>query len=297
MTDNLIDPKPLTKRSITVEGKTMAFHESGEGPTILFLHGNPTSSYLWRNIIPHLQHMGRCIAPDLIGTGDFEPFQESDRDDYRFVGHRRHLDALLEHLNIGDDVTLVLHDWGSALGFDWANRHRDRVKQIVYMEAIVAPISLATLDQGIRRVFEGFRSPVGETLIIEKNIFIERMLRGAVKRGLSETEMAEYRKPYLEPERRHPMLIWPRELPVDGSPQDVAAIIESYGAWLNGSPVPKLFINAEPGSMLVGPQREFCRSWANQEEVSVSGLHFLQEDSPHEIGTAISAWMSRSGLD
>jgi len=291
MTQRPIATEALTKRSATVHGKTMSYHDSGEGEAILFLHGNPTSSYLWRNVIPHLQAHGRCIAPDLIGMGESEKLDMSEADAYRFISHRRYLDGLLDQLDLGDKVTLVLHDWGSALGFDWANRHRERVSAIAYMEAIVAPITSESLDPNIARAFQGFRSPAGESMILEKNFFIERMLPSAVARGLSEDEMAVYRKPFLTPDSRQPTLVWPRELPLDGAPQDVCAIVQSYGEWLSQSQIPKLFINAEPGSMLVGAHRAFCRSWPAQEEVSVKGVHFIQEDSPHEIGEAIASWL------
>ena len=274
--------EPLSKSYKTVLGKQMAYHEIGEGDPIVFLHGNPTSSYLWRNIIPHLSDKGRCIAPDLIGQGDSDKLDDVSPGTYRFVDHREYLDGLLDELDLGDHVTLVIHDWGSALGFDWANRHRDRVAGIAYMEAVVADLLWENFDEGGRGVFQGFRSPAGEEMIIEKNIFVDRVLPSAVLRGLTEEEMTEYRRPFLDPQHRRPTLTWPREIPIEGEPTDVVAIVEDYGQW---------FINADPGSILTGPQREFVRTWPNQTEVTVSGSHFIQEDSPNEIGQAIADWL------
>ena len=275
-----------------VLGSKMAYVETGEGEPIVFLHGNPTSSYLWRGVIPHLASLGRCIAPDLIGMGDSDKLEGSGAGSYRFIEHRRYLDALLEALGVDEGVTLVTHDWGSALGFDWANRHRDAVKGLAYMEAIVQPLTWAQWPEASRRVFQGFRSESGESMILEKNVFVERVLPGSIRRELSEEEMAEYRRPFLEPgEGRRPTLTWPREIPIEGEPADVTGIVGSYADWLSESPVPKLFVNAEPGAILVGEQREFCRTWPNQTEVTVPGIHFIQEDSPDEIGRAISEWL------
>ena len=275
-----------------VLGSKMAYVETGEGEPIVFLHGNPTSSYLWRGVIPYLASLGRCIAPDLIGMGDSDKLEGSGPGSYRFIEHRRYLDALLEALGVDEGVTLVTHDWGSALGFDWANRHRDAVKGLAYMEAIVQPLTWAQWPEASRRVFQGFRSESGESMILEKNVFVERVLPGSIRRELSEEEMAEYRRPFLEPgEGRRPTLTWPREIPIEGEPADVTGIVGSYADWLSESPVPKLFVNAEPGAILVGEQREFCRTWPNQIEVTVPGIHFIQEDSPDEIGRAISEWL------
>lgn len=282
----------LPKQFATVLGKRMAYYEAGTGDPILFLHGNPTSSYLWRNIIPHVADLGRVIAPDLIGMGDSEKLEEAGPDGYRFVEHRRYLDALLEQLDVRRNVTLVIHDWGSALGFDWANRHRTAVKGICYMEAIVRPVSWEEWPDAARPVFQGFRSENGEAMALDKNVFVERVLPGSIIRPLSEAEMAVYRKPFAEPgEGRRPTLTWPRQIPIEGEPADVVAIAQSYAGWLAQSPVPKLFVNAEPGAILTGPQRDFCRTWPNQTEVTVKGSHFIQEDSPHEIGAALRSWL------
>ncbi len=287
---------PYAKRRVQVLGHTMAYVDVGEGDPIVLLHGNPTSSYLWRNIIPHLEGLGRCIAPDLIGMGDSDKLEPSGPTRYRFVEHRAYLNALLDILEVQDSVTFVVHDWGSALGFDWGNHHRDAVKGFVYMEAIVQPLTWAAWPEAARRVFQGFRSPAGEAMVLEQNLFVERVLPGSILRQLTAEEMAEYRRPYLEPgEGRRPTLTWPREIPIDGEPADVTAIVEDYGRWLAASPVPKLFINADPGAILTGAQREFCRTWPNQTEVTVRGIHFIQEDSPHEIGTAIAEWLQQLG--
>lgn len=281
----------MEKQFASVLGKKMAYVEVGSGDPIVFLHGNPTSSYLWRTIIPHLADVGRCIAPDLIGMGDSEPLDDSGPDSYRFVEHRRYLDALLDQLDLGNRITFVIHDWGSSLGFDWANRHRDRVKGIAYMEAIVQPVTWDAWPEAARSIFEAMRSPAGEAIVIEKNVFVERILPSSILRDLTDEEMTVYQAPYVDGgERRRPTLTWPRQIPIEGEPADVCEIVTDYGKWLQSAPVPKLFINAEPGSILTGPQREYCRTWANQSEVTVAGLHFIQEDSPNEIGQAIREW-------
>jgi haloalkane dehalogenase len=283
------------KRRVEVEGLRMAVVEEGEGDPIVLLHGNPSSSYLWRNVLPHLRPLGRCILPDLVGMGDSDPLPDSGPGRYRFVEHRRYLDGLLDALGVRDRVTFVLHDWGSALGFDWANRHRARVLGVAYLEAIVRPMSWGDWPAQATGIFRGLRSPAGESMVLERNVFIETILPASVLRPLTDEELAEYRRPYLEPgERRRPMLTWPREIPLDGEPDDVDAIVRSYSAWLSGSPVPKLFVNVEPGAILTGGLREHCRRWPNQAEVTVRGSHFAQEDSPDEIGQAVAIW--RAGL-
>ena len=279
------------KQTVRVHGRSMSYVEVGSGDPIVFLHGNPTSSYLWRNVIPHLEERGRCIAPDLIGMGDSDKLEESGADRYRFVEHRHYLDGLLDALGVRQSVTFVIHDWGSALGFDWANRHRDAVAGIAYMEAIVRPLTWAEWPEAATAVFRGLRSQAGEAMVLENNVFVERVLPGSVLRGLGETEMDVYRRPYSEPgESRRPTLTWPREIPLDGEPADVVEIAQAYADWLAASPVPKLFVNAEPGAILIGAQREFCRGWPNQTEVTVSGSHFIQEDSPEQIGEALAKW-------
>jgi haloalkane dehalogenase len=283
-----------TKKRATIHGRTMCYVDEGAGDPIVLLHGNPTSSYLWRNIIPHLTDLGRCIAPDLIGMGDSDKLEQSGPDSYRFVEHRRYLDVLFEHLGLTSNIVFVVHDWGSALGFDWANRHREAVQGLAYMESLVRPVTWDEWPEAAAKVFQGFRSPAGEGMVIEKNVFVERVLPGSVLREMTDAEMTVYRRPYLEPgESRRPTLTWPREIPINGEPADVVAIVDAYSQWLASSDVPKLFINADPGAILTGPQREFCRSWPHQEEVTVAGSHFIQEDSPDEIGGAIARFVTR----
>lgn len=287
----MISAAEPTKQMISVKGKSMAYVEMGEGDPIIFQHGNPTSSYLWRNVMPHLADQGRCIAIDLIGMGDSDKLDCAGADSYTFMQHREYLDGALQALGVKQNVTWVIHDWGSALGFDWANRHRDVVKGIAYMEGIVRPVSWAEWPEAARGVFQGFRSEAGEEMVLEKNTFIERVLPGSIMRELSAEEMEVYRRPFQNKgEDRRPTLSWPRQIPIDGEPADVVDIVQDYADWLSAAQLPKLFINAEPGAILTGPQREFCRSWPNQTEVTVSGSHFIQEDSPHEIGKAIAHW-------
>lgn len=280
------------KKHVTVNGLRMAYVETGAGAPILFLHGNPTSSYLWRNIMPHVADRGRCIAPDLIGMGDSDKLPDAGPGRYRFAEHRDYLDGFIDQVVPDAGVVLVVHDWGSALGFDWACRNRERVLGICYMEALVKPLAWHKFIEDARPVFEGFRSPAGEAMILDKNLFVERVLPGSIIRTLNDAEMAEYRRPFADPgEGRRPTLTWPRELPLGGEPGDVVEIVEAYGAWMAGNDIPKLFVNADPGAILIGPQREFCRAWPNQTEVTVKGIHFIQEDSAEEIGAALARWL------
>jgi len=277
------------KKFIDVMGRRMAYIDEGEGDPIVFQHGNPTSSYLWRNVMARCRGLGRLVACDLIGMGDSQKLEPSGPHRYTYAEQRQYLFALWEALALGDRVVLVLHDWGSALGFDWANGHRHRVRGIVYMEAIVTPLTWEDWPESARRVFKSFRSADGEEMVLKKNLFVERVLPASVIRPLTEAEMTEYRRPYLAPgEDRRPTLTWPRQIPVDGSPADVVEVVNGYARWLSASELPKLFVNAEPGSILTGRQRAFCRSWPNQREVTVSGSHFIQEDSPDEIGDAVA---------
>ena len=283
----------IDKKTTTIRGRTMAWAEIGTGDPIVFLHGNPTSSYLWRNVMPHMENLGRCIAPDLIGMGDSDKLDSPGPDSYRFVEHRDYLDELLTRIGVSENVALVIHDWGSALGFDWANRNREAVLGIAYMEGIVRPIAWNDWPEQSRHVFDGLRSPAGEKLALEKNTFVERILPGSIIRDLADHEMAEYRRPFDMPgEDRRPTLTWPRQIPIEGEPVDVVEIVQSYADWMNTCDVPKLFINAEPGAILVGDQREFCRGWPNQTEVTVPGIHFIQEDAPDEIGITIADWLT-----
>jgi len=281
----------LPKKYIEVLGKQMAYCEIGEGDPIIFQHGNPTSSYLWRNVMPHLEAQGRCIAIDLIGMGDSDKLEDVGNNTYSFEVQKKYFDACLKVLNITEDITFVIHDWGSALGFTWANENPEKVKAIAYMEGIVRPLQWDEWSKDAKGIFQGFRSDAGEEMILKKNLFIEAVLPGSILRDLSDEEMNEYRRPFQDEAGRRPTLDWPRQIPLDNEPKAVADIVQSYADWMEENEIPKLFINAEPGAILVGPQRDFCRTWRNQIEVTVKGSHFIQEDSPHEIGEAIKEWL------
>ncbi len=286
------DRMPYPKRRVNVGGISIATVDHGEGDPIVFLHGNPTSSYLWRNVIPYAEPFGRCIAPDLIGFGDSDKLPGSGPGSYRFVENRMYLDRLLESLGVNERVVLVLHDWGSGLGFDWASRHPGAVAGIAYLEANVAPRSWSQLTDEGRSFFEQLRTEQGERMALVDNVFIEQGLPGGVIRQLSDTEMTEYRRPFLDPgEGRRPTLTWPREIPFDGEPADVHAIVANYSAWLAASEVPKLLIDVSEGDTLRGPLLDFARTFPNQTEVSVTGRHFAPEDSPHQIGRALADWL------
>jgi haloalkane dehalogenase len=273
----------------------MAYIDEGQGSedwTIVLQHGNPTSSYLWRNVMPHLQGLGRLVACDLIGMGGSDKLDDSGPDRYHYAEQREYLFALWDELDLGDRVILVLHDWGSALGFDWANQHRDRVAGIAYMEAVTMPIDWSDFPGPMRNIFQGFRSPEGESMALDQNVFVERVLPASVRRTLTDEEMNHYRKPFRNPgEDRRPTLSWPRNIPIEGEPADVVATVEEYGAWLAQSDVPKLFIKGEPGALIRGRALDFVRTWPNQTEVSVPGVHFIQEDSADEIGAAVAAFV------
>ncbi len=288
MSQSISANDPYERKRVAVLDSELAYVDTGSGDPVVFLHGNPTSSYLWRNIIAEVEGSARCLAPDLIGMGDSG---KNPAGSYRFVDHARYLDAWFDAVGLdqhAQNVTLVVHDWGSALGFHWACRHQDSIKALVYMEAIVCPLTWETFPEAARKVFQGFRSPAGEEMVLQNNVFVERVLPGSVVRTLTEEEMAVYRKPYTEPgESRRPTLTWPRQIPIEGEPPDVVEIVEQYGQWLSSSDVPKFFVNADPGALLTGPQREYCRTWPNQKEITVTGSHFIQEDAPQEIGQAI----------
>jgi haloalkane dehalogenase len=290
------------KQHIQVHGQSMAYLDRGERERapLVFLHGNPTSSYLWRNIIAPLAHRFRCIAPDLIGMGDSDklPPSGNDGDDadapYAFGEHRRFLDAFLSQIVPLEPIVLVVHDWGSALGFDWARRHPDRVRGVVYMEAIVGVRAWSAFPPPARELFQALRSPLGESMILDQNLFVEKLLPGGILRELAPDEHAEYRRPFAEPgEGRRPTLAWPRQLPIAGEPANICAEVERYAAFMARSPIPKLFINAEPGRSLTGELREACRRWPNQTEVTVRGLHYIQEDSPAQIAEALASFAER----
>jgi haloalkane dehalogenase len=290
--------QPLSKQAVNVLGRRMAYHARGGGAPVLLLHGNPTSSYLWRDVIPELAGHGRLIAPDLIGMGDSEKLPDVGPDTYTFATHRTYLDAFIDAVTgPAEKILFVVHDWGSALGFDWANRHRERVRGIAYMEAIVRPIAgWEEWSAAATPIFQGFRSDKGEAMILDRNMFVERVLPGSVLRKLSEAEMAEYRKPFAQREQRWPTLTWPRQIPIAGEPADVVQIAQDYSQWMAENDLPKLFVNADPGAILIGAPREFCRKWKNQTEITVPGSHFIQEDSGPAIGKAVADWMAAHSL-
>jgi haloalkane dehalogenase len=290
-----LSAKPFApKKFVEIKGRQMAFIDEGEGPAIVFAHGNPTSSYLWRNVMPHLKGLGRLVACDMLGMGDSEKLPNSGPQSYSYFQQRDYLHALWDKLELGDEVVLVLHDWGSALGFDWANQHRERVQGIAYMESIVAPLAWADFPTKVRDTFKAFRSPAGEKMVLEENVFIEKVLWGSILRSLTEEEKAEYRRPYLTPgEDRRPTLSWPRQLPLDGEPADVLKVVKGYSQWLAQSRVPKLYLQSDPGALDAGGAREFCQKWPNQKQVKVKGIHFVQEDSAHEIGVAVADFVER----
>ncbi len=283
---------PYEKKFIDVESKKIAYIDEGHGDPIVLIHGNPTSSFLWRNIVPELLNSGRVIVPDLIGQGDSEKLPVSDgADRYSLEVAYKYVDGLLQNIGADKNVTLVIHDWGSGIGFLWAMRNPNAVKGVAYMEAIVKPMSWDDWPEGGVGIFKGFRSEKGEDLILNRNMFIEGVLPSSVIRELSENEMNAYRAPHLKEEDRQPLLNWPRQIPLEGEPKNVVSLVNDYGAFMSSSNIPKLFINADPGSILLGKQREFCRSWPNQKEVTVKGIHFIQEDSPVEIGQAVAEWL------
>ena len=282
------------KRRVAVRGLEMAYTQSGEGGPIVFLHGNPTSSYLWRNVIPHLEGQGRCVAPDLIGMGDSDKLSDPSVVSYGYAQHRQYLDAFLDAVVPEGPITFVIHDWGSALGFDWIRRHPERVRGVAYMEAIVNTVQWSDLPEGWEPVFRELRSPAGEDMVLAHNFFVEQLLPQAILRKLSDQEMDAYRAPFLESgEGRRAMLTWSRQVPIAGEPVDVIETVEANADFMSETAIPKLFVNVEPGQILVGRMRDFARSWPNQEEVTVRGLHFVQEDSPDEIGRAVSEWLKK----
>ena len=293
---------PYPRRRAAVLGRVMAYVEAGSGRPVVFLHGNPTSSYLWRNVIPRVAPVARCIAPDLIGMGESDKLPSADDEAYRYAVHRDHLDALLDTLDLGAGVVLVGQDWGSVLAFDWARRHAGRVAGIVHFEAIVTPFSWEEFPENpedadsTRRWFERLRSPEGERMILEENMFVETRIPTRTLRDVTEAEMDAYRRPFAEPgEGRRPTLTWARNLPISGEPADVVATVEANAAWLRETPVPKVFIRGRPGGIVQGPRIDFCRSLPNTREVVVPGIHYIQEDSPGEIGDAVAGLVR--GLD
>ncbi|MCH8265643.1 MAG: haloalkane dehalogenase [Proteobacteria bacterium] len=286
------------KKKVRVRGLEMAYYEVGTGDPIVFLHGNPTSSYLWRNIIPYVQHLGRCIAPDLVGMGDSDPLPNSGPGVYKFSVHRDYIFDLLEAIGVRERVTLVIHDWGSGIGLSYAQRYSGRVRGIAYMEAILSPSSLPPVPEPTQGIFTTFRSPQGEEAVLQNNIFVEQILIGGLGYYLNEADKTEYRRPYLQAgESRRPTLTWPRELPRGGNPADTVQLVTSYTDWFAASQLPKLFIRVNPGAILrSGPLLDFVRGLSNQKEVTVFGSHFVQEISPHAIGRALAEWMSSGAI-
>jgi len=292
----MIGGKPYgTIKYREVKGQRMAYIDEGEGDAIVFQHGQPTSSYVWRNVMPHLVGLGRLVACDLVGMGGSEKLSPSlGPDRYGFVAHRDYLFALWDMLELGDRIVLVLDDWGAALGFDWANRHRERVQGIAHMEAVAVPLTWSDIPEQAYSLFKALRSPTGEKMVLEENIFIEKILPVAVIRQLTEEELNHYRQPFRHPgEDRRPTLSFPRSLPLDGEPAEVADVVGESSRWLAESDVPKLLILGEPGTLIRGRVREIVRSWPNQTEVTVRGRKLLQEDSPDEIGAAVAAFVRR----
>lgn len=284
---------PYQKKKIEIRGRNMAYVDEGSGDPILFLHGNPTSSYLWRNVMPHLEGQGRILAPDLIGMGDSDKLPDSGPDRYTFKEHSDFLYDWIDAVGVSGNATLVIHDWGSALGFNWARLNESKVKGIAFMEAIIHPIpTWDDFPADFRPIFEGFRSSAGEAMVLDQNFFVEQVLPAAIIRKLSDEEMAAYRKPFLNAgEDRRPTLTWPRQIPIAGEPADVVAAVEAYQAWLGETHLPKLFVDAEPGGLIREHGRALVRSWPNVSEITVPGVHFVQEDAPDEIGKAVSDWL------
>jgi haloalkane dehalogenase len=284
-----VDPFPRTR--VPVKDAEMAYVEVGSGEPIVFLHGNPTSSYLWRNVLPHVRDLGRCLAPDLIGMGESAKLPDPGPGTYSFATHAAYLEAWLDAVVPSGRITFVLHDWGSALGFDWAARHPERVRGIAFTEAIVTPIVWADWPAGGRKIFQAMRGPDGETVVLDKNVFVERILPASVARGLHPEAHERYRAPFRNRADRWPTLEWPRQIPIENVPPRVRDVVARYGQWLAHSDVPKLFLNADPGYLLVGRPRTVVRKWPALTEVTVPGAHFVPEDSPHEIGRALAQWL------
>jgi len=277
-----------TKKYQEIRNKKMAYVDVGSGDTFLFLHGNPTSSYLWRNIAPHVEDLGRVVIPDLIGMGDSDKLDGVDNEGYKYHGQYGYLTELFDQLDLGNNIHLIIHDWGSAMGFQFARENPDRIKSITYMEAIVMPLTWEQWPDAATKIFGLFRSEAGEELVLEKNFFVERILLADSATGYTDEEKAEYIRPFINAgEDRRPTLTWPRQIPLDGDPSEVVEEVRKNSEFHKDSEIPKLFINADPGSILVGEQREFARTWKNQTEVTVSGNHFVQEDSSEEIGSAL----------
>lgn len=279
---------PFEYEQIDVLDSRMAHLDTGgPGSVAVFLHGNPTTSYLWRNVIPHLQPDARCVAPDLLGFGRSGAMPSGT---YRYPEYITYMDAWFDAVIPSRQVTLVLHDWGAALGFDWARRHPERVKGICYGEAMVQPRRITDLPEGYRERFMHMRTDEGFSEAVAANFFISTVFANGIVRTLTDEEMHVYAQRFTTAESIVPTVQFPREIPFDGDPEDNNEIVEAYADWLATSSVPKLFVNTSAGHALIGRNREFCRTWPNQEEVTVVGRHYYQEDSPHELGQALAEW-------
>ena len=278
------------KKLIEIKGHKMAYIDEGEGAPIVFQHGNPQSSYAWRKVMPECVGLGRLIACDLIGMGDSDKLPDSGPDRYTYAEQREFLFALWEELGLDSDVILVIHDWGATLGFDWARQHPDRVQGIVHMESVLTPMTWDDFpDDAAREMFRALRSDAGEDMVLRDNLFVEAFLIDAEKENLSEADMAEYRRPFLNAgEDRRPMLSFPRQIPLDGAQAEVLEIESAFSEWLTTSTIPKLWVRADPGFVTVGRQAAFCEALPNQTEVRVSGGHFPQESSWPQVGQAIA---------
>jgi haloalkane dehalogenase len=282
---------PFKSNFVEVHGSKIHYVDEGQGDPVLFLHGNPTSSYLWRNIIPYVTSQARAIAPDLIGMG------KSDKPDldYRLVDHFKYVEGFIEKLGL-KNITFVIHDWGSALGFHYASRNQGNVKGLAFMEGILLPApAWDTFPADFRQIFQAFRAPeVGWDLIVNQNVFVEQILPGGIARQLTEEEHNRYREPYTEPASRKPLWRWPNEIPIAGEPPDVVQIVGAYNAWLQQTELPKLLFYADPGALMPPPVVDWAKqSLSNLETVDLGrGIHFLQEDNPHRIGEELSRWYS-----
>ena len=288
---------PYEKKTVAVNGSTMAYVEAGEGDPVVFLHGNATSSYMWRNIMPYLDGMGRLIAIDNIGQGDSGRLEHSGPEAYTLAEHQTFIDATLEALGVAGNVTFVMHDWGGPLGLTWAQRHPQAIKGLAHCETLVCDhASYEDYPDAVGAMLKRLRGPDGEQLVLEENFFVEKIFTAGVMRDIDDETMTEIRRPYTQAgEARRATLTWPRQIPIAGEPKDVADRVEGIAAWMAGNDIPKLFINVDPGQIIFERDLEIIRSWPNQTEVTVRGLHHPQEDSPDDMGAALRDWYAGIG--